>query len=257
MTDVVRTDLLSGVEEGEETARWDANAPTRDLELSRNDDPSYRALKNLLFGELAELKVPREARILDAGAGLGYLADDLESAGFDVVAIDPSHESIDRARVRQSVRGADVNRLEFLECTLQEYADVAPAGSFDVILANMTLNSVQELQTFMYSVAGLLKPTGYFVATIPNPRTYLQSREDIDLSNVDLRVEQTLQISFRIRNHEPHPAKVVFHHRPIRLYSVAADNAAIPLQESRVPEQIGLGRPRDIALLEFRPSRRA
>lgn len=241
------------VSDAEAIARWDLNASSRDLELSTNDDPSYRALKNLIFSELAELGTPSGARVLDAGCGLGYLSDDLAEAGFQVVAIDPSRESIDLA-VRRNSKVAAPSTPTFSVASLQDFAQSAERHSFDVIIANMTLNSVEDLQGFMYSASRLLTQTGALVATIPNPRTYLQSRGDVDLNAVDLRVAQTLEVPFRIRNHEPHPAKVVFYHRPIRLYSVAADNASLPLHESRVPEQIGAGRPRDIALLEFRPS---
>lgn len=248
--------LRSGVlSEAHAIERWDINAPVRDTELSENGDPSYRALKHLVLDGLAEAEVAPGSRILDAGCGLGYLSEDLSASGYVLDAIDPSFVSIEMAERRRVASG--MTAIRFAPLSLQEFAkDPTNHGQFAAIVANMTLHSVSDLQTFMYAAATLLTDTGVLIATIPNPRTYLQSRAELDVSQVDLRVEQVFEIEFRIRNHAPHPAPVIFFHRPIRLYSVAGENAGLTLRESRVPDRIGPGRPRDIALLEFARSRR-
>ena len=246
--------LTDNISESETTERWDTNAPVRDGELTGNGDPSYRALKNIVLESLANWELKAGDSVLDVGAGLGYLSADLASRGYLVDAIDPSEASIKLAQRTHAT--AHAGQLVFHALSLQNFALQNPQKSYDAIVANMTLHSVSDLQGFMFAAESLLKPDGIIVATIPNPRTYLQSRSDIDVSDLDLRVEHILEIEFRIRNHGPHPAKVIFHHRPIRLYSVAADNAAIPLRESRVPEHVGPGRPRDIAVLEFDRSTR-
>ncbi|ANG85487.1 hypothetical protein A8L33_08895 [Microbacterium aurantiacum] len=206
-----------------------------------------------MHASLADHEVPAGSKILDVGSGLGYLAAELADAGYRVDGIDPSSESVEKAT--QLHGGSD--GLAFFQGTLQQFAAAHRDRKYAALVANMTLHCVADLQGFMFAAAKLLQPDGVLIATIPNPGTYLQSRPDVDVSGIDLRVEQTLEIEFRIRNHAPHPEKVLFFHRPIRIYSVAADNAGLPLLESRVPEHVGPGRSRDIAVLEFAPSQRS
>lgn len=234
--------------------RWDANAFSRAEELAQNGDPSYRALKNLVHASLADHQIPSGESILDVGSGLGYLAAELASTGYLVDGIDPSVESIARA---EALHGHVGGGLAFFQGTLQEYSSKYKDRKYAALVANMTLHCVADLQGFMSSAAKLLRPDGVLIATIPNPGTYLQSRSDVDVSGIDLRVEQVLEVEFRIRNHSAHPERVLFFHRPIRIYSVAADNAGMPLLESRIPDHVGPGRSRDIAVLEFAPSHRS
>ena len=236
--------------------RWNQNADARSGELRGNGDPSYRALKNLVFAALADNGVTASSRILDVGCGLGYFAADAAERGFVVDAIDPSERSIEIAAEAHD-RVVREGNLKFYAQTLEEFAAREPSSSYGAIIANMTLHSVSDIQGFMFAAAKLLHPDGVMIATIPNPGVYLQSRPDLDVSGIDLRVQQTLDIDFRIRNRDPHPEKIVYFHRPVRLYSVCADNAGIPLMESRVPEHVGPGRSRDIAVLEFAHSKRA
>ncbi len=244
----------SAASDSEIARRWDANSAARSTELLDNGDPSYRALKNLVFESLADHEVPVGSKILDVGSGLGYLAAEMAASGYQVDGIDPSAESVAKATQLHDASGGNV---AFFQGTLQDFAVAHGDRKYAALVANMTLHCAADLQGFMFAAAKMLQPNGVLIATIPNPGTYLQSRADVDVSGIDLRVEQTLEIEFRIRNHAPHPEKVLFFHRPIRIYSVAADNAGLPLLESRVPDHVGPGRSRDVAVLEFAPSQRS
>lgn len=230
--------------------RWNLNAQARAEELSGNDDPSYRGLVNLVLKRISAL-YPPSVNILDAGCGLGYLSAAASSAGYNVVGIDPSLESINIAKVSHR-NGVDTGGLVFEAKSLEQYAAVSEPEVFEVIIANMTLHAVQKLPTFLDSAARLLSSSGVIVATIPNPGTYLQSRSDIDVGDLDLRRQQLIEIPFRIHSHDPHPAFVYYYHRPFRTYTEAARSAHLYLSDYFVPEQIGIGKARDIALLEFR-----
>lgn len=247
--------LVGAVGAKDVLSRWDSNAQSRSEELRDNNDPSYRALTNLIYKSLVENRIRPPAHILDVGCGLGFFAADAARRGYMVDAIDPSRESV---RIARALHAQQVTNggLNLSTRTLEEFASERPGSSYEAIVANMTLHTVGDIQGFMFAAAQLLSPKGVMIATIPNPGVYLQSRSDIDVSGIDLRVEQTFEIDFRIRNREPHPRKIIYFHRPIRIYSVCADNAGIPLMESRVPEHVGPGRSRDIAVLEFAPSQR-
>lgn len=227
-------------------AAWDINAPQRLIELSTGDDPAYRSLSNYVLNYL-NLHAVAGASVLDVGCGLGFLSRELADAGYDVTAIDPSDASI--AIAREQNRGA--SRLRFSASDLQTFATENPAQKYDLLVANMTLHAVEHLGSFMRAASKLLAPSGFLLATVPNPYTYIQTRDDIDVSAVDLTVDQTLTIPFRIRNHRPHQSDVVFFHRTVRSYSIAAENAGMKIADYATPEHIGPGRPRDITAICF------
>ena len=241
--------LLGDTRSLSDAERWDLNAERRDLELSTHSDPSYRALTNLICSYIQSQAIDNTKKsVLDVGCGLGYLTQAIDDMGLAVCGIDPSTGSTDRARERAKRSGQSI---EFQTLSLEQYASKHPKAKYDIIVANMTLHCVAYLPAFMSAVARILKDTGYMVATIPNPDTYLQGRTDLDLHQIDLRQEQVLDMPFRIRGHVPHPVAVRFYHHPYRAYLAASKAASLPVNNIFVPEQIGLGKPRDIALLEF------
>jgi hypothetical protein len=97
----------------------------------------------------------------------------------------------------------------------------------------------------------LMAPGAFMYVTIPNPKEYLQSRPDLDVSRIDLTVEQALLVPFRIRNHAPHPERVIFFHRPLRTYSYTATSTGLTIADFDIPHRIGIGRAHDIAVLVF------
>ena len=84
------------------------------------------------------------ARVLEVGAGQGELAAELRNAGYDVLAIDPSSSSADVKPVT----------LDQLEC--------AP-GSFDAIVAVVSLHHVQPLPPACIKLAALLHNSGRLI----------------------------------------------------------------------------------------------
>jgi ubiquinone/menaquinone biosynthesis C-methylase UbiE len=74
-----------------EASRWVFNRMAQDYEAR----PPYPAA---LIDALAELAGPEGSRIGDLGAGIGHLALPLAARGYDVVAVEPAVEMLDRLR---------------------------------------------------------------------------------------------------------------------------------------------------------------
>lgn len=223
-------------------SRWDANAPARNEELAENQDSAYRALTNLVTGYISRFAAPGQ-QIIDAGCGVGYLAGALAKLGHHVVGVDPSHGSI--AIANGAHRAAN---LKFLATSLESVAEQSDQ-QFDWVVANMTLQCVPHLSTFLSAAASLLKPAGTLIATIPDPETYLQGRSDLDVQDIDLRKDHVLEIPFRIHGRTPHPSRVIYYHRTYRSYLLAAGAAGLKVIDFMLPDQVGIGKRRDVALL--------
>lgn len=232
-------------------AAWDLNAVLRSDELRNEGDAAYRSLKNYLLKYSAEHGVRPPASLLDIGCGVGELASALSDEGYDVTAIDPSSKSIQIAKVERP--GANKG-IRYAEATLQQFQRDNPLDKFELQVANMTLHAVANIASFMVAASKLLSDRGVLLATVPEPSRYLQTRTDLDLRGVDLNKEQPLSVPFRIRGHEPHPSRVVFYHRPVREYSVAAAKAGLRIADFEVIEHIGPGRERDVLFMAFRHS---
>jgi SAM-dependent methyltransferase len=87
---------------------------------------------------------PSPARVLEVGAGSGELADALDSAGYEVVAIDP----------RSDAPGV-------IAVALHEVAE--PPASFDAAVAVVSLHHVEPLAESCRRLAELLRPGGTLV----------------------------------------------------------------------------------------------
>jgi len=108
------------------------------------------------FGEnLVELlDVKADERILDLGCGTGYLTDQIQKLGANVVGIDASPEMIEQAKgnytdVRFAV--ADASNFHFDQ-------------PFDAVFSNAVLHWVQDQDSMMKCVYDSLRPGGRFVA---------------------------------------------------------------------------------------------
>jgi SAM-dependent methyltransferase len=223
---------------------WDANAAMRAAELSTQGDPAYEALKDLVLSFLKE-RVSLGSLVLDAGCGLGYLSNAMAQAGYTVRGIDPSQASIDRA-----IKVFDVNRLSFAVQRIEDLsADLdREFKHYDVVVANMVLHTTPNLKSFLSSTVSLLRPGGIFIATIPHPYFFLQTKESISPDD-DHPVDWPYWIKFRIRGREPHEVPVPYFHRAIADYSEGFYIAGLAEVHISEPRRVGPGRPNDIFVI--------
>lgn len=94
---------------------------------------------------LAELRA--QSRVLEIGCGQGDLARTLAAAGHTVIAVDPHAPD------------GDI----FVRTRIEEF--IAPARSFDAIVAARSLHHLDDLDAVLDSVAALLHSDGRFIVS--------------------------------------------------------------------------------------------
>ena len=105
----------------------------------------------------------RDLSILDIGCGGGLLAEPLARLGATVTGVDAAERNIAVARDHAEKVGVKVT---YLACAAEDLAGQG-RGPFDAVLAMEIVEHVVDLDSFIGSCAGLLKPDGtLFVATL-------------------------------------------------------------------------------------------
>lgn len=95
-------------------------------------------------------------RVLDVGAGSGFVTEELLRRGAEVVAVDASRAMVDeltRRFPRASSRVADAEALPFAD------------ASFDAVFANMCLHHVERPAVALSEMARVLRPGGRVAVT--------------------------------------------------------------------------------------------
>lgn len=101
-------------------------------------------------------------RILDIGCGGGLLSEPMARLGAEVVGVDPAPGNVDVARLHARQSGL---AIDYRTATAE---DLAAAGeSFDVVLAMEVVEHVADVEAFLATCAGMVRPGGVLVlATI-------------------------------------------------------------------------------------------
>lgn len=120
---------------------WDADATSYDHSASHH--PSTALERAAWAGALARLVPAPPARILDVGAGTGFLSLIAARLGHRVTAVDLSAEMLNRLRAKAAAEGLDVEAVE-------GRADQPSGDGFDVVIER------------------------HLIWTLPDPRSTLQ-----------------------------------------------------------------------------------
>lgn len=111
--------------------------------------------------ELVQKTFPiiKHVRVLDFGCGNGRLCKKLHDLGMRVTGLDISEEMI---RAAQKWLPSEVRLVSGPIATVEN-------EKFDVIIANMVFQFIQEIDTTLRELDHLLKPTGLFILSVFNP----------------------------------------------------------------------------------------
>ena len=143
--------------------RYDQWAGDYDSEMDQ--DYGYRSPQ--VVAEVFARHVPREAKVLDAGAGTGLIGEVLSNLGFrDLVAMDLSMGMLKEAQ-RKGVYG------EYHQMVMGEPLDFA-TDSFDAVVSVGVLTIGHAPAKSFCELVRITKPGGHVVFTL-RPRVYENS----------------------------------------------------------------------------------
>ena len=101
-------------------------------------------------------------RVLDIGCGGGLLSEPVARMGADVVGADPSEKNIGIASTHAKASGV---AIDYRAVTAEQLAEASEA--FDIVLNMEVVEHVADVELFMNTCAGMVRPGGLmFVATI-------------------------------------------------------------------------------------------
>ena len=128
------------------------------LDYLANKEAVYFSIKEIL-----ENGVGRGARILEVGAGLGYLTYAIRRQGFNIVGLDISCDAVEQAKIRFG---------DYYIC-----GDVYEFGKyneerFDVIILTEVIEHIADPTGFCDALLKLLKSDGQLVITTPNKSSF-------------------------------------------------------------------------------------
>lgn len=131
------------------------------------DEQSNRIFRAVLVYDYLRTNLPKGARVLDIGCGLGFNTCFLIKEGYDVSGFDVSEVGIERSRKLASDLGLDPN---IFTCADQSYLDGIPDASVDAILGMgfiYYLDDAAREQTYR-NISRVLKPNGLAALTLTN-----------------------------------------------------------------------------------------
>jgi 2-polyprenyl-6-hydroxyphenyl methylase/3-demethylubiquinone-9 3-methyltransferase len=102
-------------------------------------------------------------RILDIGCGGGILSEPLARLGATMAGADPSPENIAIASAHAADSGLTI---DYRATTAEELAEAGER--FDVVLAMEVVEHVADVESFVSTCAGLVKPGGLMIAATLN-----------------------------------------------------------------------------------------
>ncbi len=105
----------------------------------------------------------RGLNVIDVGCGGGLLSEPMARLGADVTGIDAGEENVAIARTHADAMGLDITYRQVLPEQLSN-----EQAHYDVVLSMEVVEHVSDLDLFMESLAGLLKPGGTMLLSTLN-----------------------------------------------------------------------------------------
>ena len=148
-------------QDGRVDETWDSIADWYAERLAAGSAPHQLAIAAVL----QLLPTVRGEPVLDLGCGEGLVARALAVRGAQVTGIDLSEQMIGHARRQETTSPLGIDFRVGDAQTLDGLAD----GAFAGVVANLSLNNVDDLDAAVRAVWRVLRPAGWLVFTIPHP----------------------------------------------------------------------------------------
>jgi 2-polyprenyl-3-methyl-5-hydroxy-6-metoxy-1,4-benzoquinol methylase len=120
----------------------------------------------LQFGRRLLPEVIKGQRVLDVACGHGRLSRELADLGGNVVGVDVSGELIKKAQTVAADQGSSPTYLCADIARVDDWWDGTP---FDGAACEMALMDIADLDAVIRSVVTVLRPNGWFVASLVHP----------------------------------------------------------------------------------------
>jgi len=117
-----------------------------------------------IFAQLLDDQIPFGARVLDVGCGTGQLSNFLALGGRQVVGIDLSRNSLEKAREFQ--KRFNIPGVTFVQGDL--FSAELPDANFDFVLCNGVLHHTADAEGGFARLCRWMKPQGYVVVGLYN-----------------------------------------------------------------------------------------
>ena len=164
----------------------------------------------------------RDARILDAGCGQGYLSRLLADRGARMVGVEPAEPLFDYAVARERERRQGI---EYIRADLSRLP--ATGEPFDAVVCNVVLEAIPEWLPAMEGCVRALRPGGLFIFSLEHP-----CFEDAATSWLE---HGCVEVRAYLRDYErpgPHGLDI---HRPLSAYVNAVIRLGCHLVEMAEP----------------------
>jgi SAM-dependent methyltransferase len=117
-----------------------------------------------------QLKLSREAKVIEVGSNDGSFLAELRERGFRrLLGVEPAADAVDAA----GERGIDVVRGYFAPALALELAE--SHGPFDFFIGRQVLEHVSQLDDFAAALRTAMRPGGYVLAEVPDFRFFEQA----------------------------------------------------------------------------------
>jgi SAM-dependent methyltransferase len=202
---------------------WDANAE-RWARFART--PGHdRVHGTLNLPSFLELLPPAGRATLDLGCGEGRVGAELVRRGHAVVGVDSSPRMVELARELHDAVVADASALPFED------------GSFDLVVAYMSLMNFDDLDGAVAEAARVLEPHGRLCVSVLHPVAAAGTKEEPGR----LVLERYYDGPTKVWESDREGIHMTFHDRPIPLsgYFGALEDAGLAVEALREPTPDG------------------
>lgn len=194
--------------------QWDKMAEIYHRGIGRRGDRLHQKyIDPLIFEFLTGVK---RADILDAGCGNGYLLHGLAKYAKSMVGLDYSKRLLDFAKEHTK----PLKNVLLLHANLVKNLPLKD-NSFDVVIANMVLQYLPQLTTFVKEASRVLKRQGLFIVTVDHPGHQLFLRAQELKGHENKKFVDTgsyFKPEMRLKNSLWDKALLEYFHRPIMDY---------------------------------------
>jgi SAM-dependent methyltransferase len=195
---------------------WDKNAEARARQIDSGKDLSRHFV--IIPAMLEALGSRAYVAALDIGTGDGEFLDHLRRAQVSrrFVGIDVSEKMIDLARSRYANRST-----RFLLLEAERAAEYFGPECFDLVTANMVLNTAPDHLGVIRGASRVLTRGGVFVLSVVHPRFFhlMEPLSRYVPAGFDASEEARIRFPLTIAlDPAPLPCPILFFHRPVSTY---------------------------------------